>query len=184
MNDLMTDLETLSLKPNAMILSIAAVMFDTATGDIGAQLHIGCVLYGQGRHLDRDVVDWWAEPKQKAAQDEIMTFIQQQPYRLDLALASLSRFIARHNPKQIWGNSPSFDLAILADAYSQHDMPLPWPFWNERDCRTVLNTCRQITGIDPKKQVEFDGTTHSAMADAIYQARYVSKAFQLLKGAV
>ncbi|WP_427551719.1 3'-5' exonuclease [Methylomonas sp. MS20] len=176
----MIDLETLSLKPNAMILSIGAVMFDAEIGNIGAQLHIGCVMYGQGRDLDRDVVKWWAEPKQKAAYDEIMMFVQQKPYRLDLALAALSRFIVKHNPKQIWGNSPSFDLSILANAYQQHDMTMPWPFWNERDTRTIVNVCRQLTGVDPKKQIEFDGTAHSALADAIYQARYVIAAYQLL----
>jgi len=181
MQDLMIDLETLSLKPSAMILSMAAVMFDTETGNIGAQLHIGCVLYGQCRHLDRNVVEWWAEPKQKGARDELMTFIQQRPYRLDLALESLSRFIAKHDPKQIWGNSPSFDLAILTDAYRQHDMPVPWLFWNERDCRTLVNVCRKITGEDPKKHIELDGTAHSALADAIFQARYVSTAYKMMR---
>ncbi|WP_367154690.1 3'-5' exonuclease [Methylomonas sp. HYX-M1] len=181
MNDLMIDLETLSLKPNATILTMGAVMFNPISGETGAELHIACC-FGQGRDVDIGVVDWWAEPKQAAAKTELVAFLKQNPHRLDFALEKLTRFIKRHRPAQIWGNSPSFDLAILTDAYRQHDMTVPWPFWIERDTRTLVNVCRQLTGVDPKKQIEFDGTAHSALADAIYQARYVSKAFRLITG--
>jgi hypothetical protein len=181
MNDLMIDLETVSLKPNATILTIAAVLFNCNTGETGAELHIACSLdQNQNRHIDISTIDWWAEPKQAAAKTELVAFLKQNPHRLDLALEKLTRFIKKHKPKQIWGNSPSFDLAILTDAYQQHDMPVPWPFWIERDTRTMVNVCRQLTGIDPKKQIDFDGTAHSALADAIYQARYVSNAFNLI----
>jgi len=179
MKDLSIDIETLSLKPNATILSIGAVLFDPLTGETGAELHIACAS-AQGRDVDTSVLDWWAAPKQKAAKAELAAFLKREPYRLDLALEKLARFIERHQPKHIWGNSPSFDLAILADAYRQYGMPVPWPFWIERDCRTLLNACRQISGIDLKKQVETAGTAHSALADAVYQARYVSAAHRLL----
>ena len=35
MNDVMVDLETLSTKPNAAIVSIGAVFFDPKTGELG-----------------------------------------------------------------------------------------------------------------------------------------------------
>lgn len=179
MKDLSIDIETLSLKPNATILSIAAVLFDRESGDVGPHLHIACC-FGQGRDIDWQVVDWWKEPQQAAAWAELLAFQKNQPYRLDWALEKLARFIRQHHPERIWGNSPSFDLVILTDAFRQHDIPAPWPFWVERDCRTLVNVCRQITGVDPKKQVAFDGTAHSALADAIYQARYASAAYRLL----
>ncbi|EMP5336427.1 3'-5' exoribonuclease, partial [Citrobacter freundii] len=47
------------------------------------------------------------------------------------------------------------------------------------DVRTVVEMGKVI-GIDPKRDMPFDGTRHSALDDAIHQAKYVSSIWQKL----
>jgi len=179
MNDIMIDIESGGTRPDANIFSIGAVLFDRSTGEIGDTLHIG-LLSQITRSVDPDTMRWWMHPDQKQALIALAKIMIEKPYRIDLALEKLARFIARHRANNIWSNGASFDITILSHAYRQHDMLTPWRFWHELDVRTIVDACRYVTGTDPKKQVTKPACAHSALDDAIYQARYVYKAFDLI----
>lgn len=184
MKDIMIDLETLSLRPNAAILTIAAVAFDIRTGEIGERLHLGVVPYAYGYdHVDSAVVDWWCK-QSASARSSLRHMLEDSPYRLDFALEKLNRLIERNLKVGggVWSNGASFDLPILTSAYRHYDITTAWPFWQERDTRTIVNIAEQLTGIKVTKTTAFEGEKHTALADALFQARYVSQAFQLLAG--
>ncbi|EQA7358075.1 3'-5' exonuclease [Enterobacter hormaechei] len=49
----------------------------------------------------------------------------------------------------------------------------------DRDVRTVVEMGKAIS-FDPKRDMPFEGTRHSALDDAIHQAKYVSAIWQKL----
>ncbi len=101
---------------------------------------------------------------------------------LSTALCWLSDFIVKHaKPRfvQVWGNGASFDCVILRNSYALTGQEAPWQWWNDRDVRTVVEMGKAI-GFDPKRDMPFEGTRHSALDDAIHQAKYVSAIWQKL----
>ncbi len=58
MNDLMLDLETGALTPDAVIFSIGAVIFDRNTGETGKTLHVGLLSQSDRRVLDIPTMHW------------------------------------------------------------------------------------------------------------------------------
>lgn len=56
----------------------------------------------------------------------------------------------------------------------------PWPFWNVRDVRTVVQLAEGLV----KKPAAFtkDAVAHNALDDCIFQVGYVSKMWQALRG--
>jgi len=164
------DIETLSTRKNAHILSIGAVAFDKDTNLVGLAggditLEIGVAGDGQNRHIDISTVEWWLKQDPRAV------------HRLSInrqflmeALTNLSRFILQFEKPSIWANSPSFDCDILTDAYNDHGLARPWQFWQERDVRTA----KQLGG-----EPTFEGTKHSALDDAVHEARIVQRYLNL-----
>lgn len=54
------DFETLSLKPDAVLLSIGACTFDTETGEVGNEFYLAIDPRTQHqRHISADTVLWW-----------------------------------------------------------------------------------------------------------------------------
>lgn len=173
MNHLMIDLETMGNKPNAPIVAIGAVFFDPATGELGAQFSAAVTLESEmnlGATPDADTIMWWMTQSSEA--------------RAAISSGSQSIFVALHNLKifvsencighpKVWGNGASFDNVILRAAYIRIGHPPFWPFWADLDVRTVVEMGRVI-GVDPKRDMPFTGERHSALADALHQAKYVS----------
>ncbi|WAR44204.1 3'-5' exonuclease [Methylomonas rapida] len=180
MNDIMIDLETLSTRHDAAILSIGLCLFDITTGKIGQsyQTKINMEDVTWFGHISADTVEWWLkQPKEAQAR-----LLDGEKIYLAEALNRLSAWSRMaHN---IWSNGASFDLVILRSAYERHGLTTPWHYWQERDTRTLVDIAKRITGIDAKKETPFDGTQHDALSDAIHQAKYVSKAFELLQTGV
>jgi len=72
---------------------------------------------------------------------------------IEQALQELSDFIGTQTFTFIWAQGPHFDCTILENAYKKCNIPLPWKFWNVRDCRTILDISsvklRDISGEYP-----------------------------------
>ncbi|MGO2335936.1 3'-5' exonuclease [Providencia sp.] len=170
---LMVDLETMSNKGNAAIVSIGAVAFEPSTGEIGPTFYTVVDLKScerAGLHIDADTVLWWM--KQSA---EARAAIVADGDDLSITLLSL-RVFSREvltDDVQVWGNGVDFDNIILRNAYDAVGIEPFWKFYNNRDVRTIVELGRNA-GIDPKKTLQFEGEQHNALADAIHQAKYVS----------
>lgn len=171
---LMVDLETMSNKGNAAIVSIGAVTFEPATGEIGPTFYavvdlISCEL--AGLHIDADTVLWWMKQSSEAR----TAIVDEDARTIQSTLLALSDFAEEHLSDRVcvWGNGSDFDNVVLASAYAACDFNPFWRFYNNRDVRTIVELGRNA-GIDPKKTLQFEGEQHNALADAIHQAKYVS----------
>ncbi len=170
---LMVDLETMSNKGDAAIVSIGAVAFEPSTGEIGPTFYQVVDLRScerAGLHIDADTVLWWMRKGSEARAAIIADGSD-----LSLALSNLCKFSRKNltDDVQVWGNGVDFDNVILRNAYGAVGLDPFWKFYNNRDVRTIVELGRNA-GIDPKKTLQFEGEQHNALADAIHQAKYVS----------
>ncbi|HBS6320038.1 3'-5' exonuclease [Klebsiella pneumoniae] len=182
MNHLMIDLETMGNKPNAPIVSIGAVFFEPSTGELGKEFYRVVSLKSSmdgGAVPDPDTIMWWMQQSEEARaaicdKDTVTSLVT--------ALSDLNCFIrdnADHDKVQVWGNGATFDNVIIRASYDREFMPCIWKFWNDRDVRTIVELGRAI-GINPRRDIPFEGDVHNALADARHQAKYISVIWQRL----
>lgn len=181
---MMVDIETLSTKPNSVILSIAAVEFDIQTGEIGEKFHTSIdtkSCFELGMVQEQSTLDWWAEKSEEA---KAVTFIGDSS--IQQALIDLANFFDR-NPIRYstWANSPSFDLVILKNAYDavgdvaqvtaqqKENGGTPWIFRQENCVRTLSNRFPEI-----KKNTPNVGNEHNALDDCLFQIAYLCKLYK------
>ncbi len=176
MKHVMIDIETLGLKSNSIILSIGAVFFDIETGELGREFYKNIDPEQHGRGVDVSTIMWWMEQSDRARND----LVSGRKYDLQKVLDDFGLFFCdedRVYPEeiQVWANGATFDPVLLGDAYKHNP---PWRFYNVLDQRTMKFLDRGRTErIEPK-------TAHNALCDAIAQAKYVSKVWQVLNRGV
>lgn len=151
----MVDIETLGTDPGAVIVSIAAVKFgngrkhETFYRSVSPQSATNA-----GLHVEGGTLEWWleqdADPRKQLTGGDA----------LGRALADFNDFVS--NAEELWANSPSFDLAILAAAMDAVEIEPTWEFYQERDYRTLKNL--------PGKPDLENTDEHHALSDAVHQA--------------
>lgn len=180
MKHIMLDIETMGNSSEAAIMSIGACYFDPATGEVGDTFHEHCSLKSSVDHglvMDVSTILWWMKQSDDARSKFYSNGTEQ---NISEALVKLADFIDEKS--QVWGNGATFDNTIIKNAYKKvFGWDAPWEFWNDRDVITMVELGQQI-GIDPKRDMPFDGVKHDALADAIHQAKYVSLIWQELTG--
>lgn len=166
--DIMLDLETLSTRPDATILTFGAVKFDPYSRDIGQGIYVKVDVDEQialGRHVDNDTVEWWRRQADDVREEALG---EQDRIGLDAFTAALNKFIV--GTKNIWAQGPVFDIVILENLYRQLGKPAPWYYWQIRDSRTLLSTYG-----DPRDRNKQG--LHNALEDCISQAEAVQIVF-------
>jgi hypothetical protein len=188
--DSMIDIETLSTEPNAVILSIGAVLFDPYAANTAEELseytyYQNVTVKSQvHRDVSESTQQWWKEQSPEAWEA-----LQDNQIPLVKALESLHHF---HNtrtgnklPKahRVWAHSPSFDCIILSTAYDYYKkfFRFPVPFYNWRDTRTILDAAYP-PGDETRPDIRV-GTHHNALDDCISQALMVQDAHRALNRA-
>ena len=162
------DLETLSTRANACIVSIGVVKFTIQDG-ILEEFFVNvdpasCKEYGL--HFDKDTIEWWTKQSKEARESW-----QKDPVSLPEALHRLADFYEKKSP--IWGFGANFDITILESAYyaigynkdSKNREYLPWKFWDIYCLRTLSNILN--------KRLEKTGINHNALHDAIAEAKLI-----------
>lgn len=182
MDNLMIDMETLGVSVSSPIISIAAVFFDT-DGSVGKKFYRVVDLKSALSHgqIEPSTLAWWMSQSDDARK----IFVDPSATSLDLVLSDLDAFIKEEGNSEsvkVWGNGPSFDNAILAQAYRNFGISLPWQFRNDRDVRTIVDLARCLKHIDPLKLAVREGVYHNALSDALFQIQCVSIAYRALKG--
>lgn len=167
MKNVMVDCETLATTADAVILSIGAVRFDLETGQVdddGFYLSISVDSnLALGRRISEATRLWWF--KQGAAAQQV--FFEPKE-TLKQALIEFSDWLGTGD-YCMWSNGADFDLPMLAHAFTQCGVEVPWKFWNNRCVRTYKNL-PGAGSIRPAKQ----GVAHNALADAVSQVELVS----------
>lgn len=157
----MLDLETMSLRPNAAIVSIGAAFFsEDAVGDTfhSAVSLKSCI--EAGLHFDEKTKAWWDLQSSEAR----ASWDLENPPTLQDALQGFSAFVRSYGSEvRVWANGADFDIPILKSCFEAFDADPPWKYYNQRCFRTVRGLFGQ--GIE----VARIGTYHNARDDSIYQ---------------
>jgi hypothetical protein len=165
--NVMLDLETMGVEPNAVICSIGAVKFDLdpAAKDNPILDTFYCTVDAAsckkaGLTFSQSTIDWWKTQDQK-------TLKQLTEGCLSLAEA-LQQFSAWFGSKSLptWGCGAGFDNVIMNSAYTAIGRKRPWTPWDDRCYRTVKNLI-QI------KVPTRAGTYHNSLDDAKFQTMHL-----------
>lgn len=165
MKHIMFDAETLATTADACILSIGAVRFDLESNQIDDTGFYASVSVDSNlelrRRISEDTLIWWM--KQGPAAQGVFHESKQ---TLAVALADLADWIGSDDC-HVWSNGADFDLPMLAHAFTQLGMVVPWKFWNSNCYRTY----KKLPGAKALKLPVHSGVKHNALADAYYQAQ-------------
>jgi DNA polymerase III epsilon subunit-like protein len=166
----MIDLETLSVRPYATILSIGAVAFNIEEGvldtfyvNVDAQ---SCK--DAGLHVSKSSVDWWSQ-QSKEAQKALTV----NPLPVREALQQFKEWYGEDRTIPVWGNGAAFDISILESAYWSVDIEIPWLPWHVMCYRTILNVLNIKSW-----ELDKEGVAHNALDDAMNQANNLIKVFR------
>ena len=190
----MLDIETLSTKPNAVVLSIGAVEFNPETGDIIRRFYQELDLQDQSdRHIDISTVQWWADRcKENVGNLDLLANPKQRRLSTLTVLGMLDEFINEpqssfflwNKPRYmelkrdefkvaVWACDPDFDIAILNNLYESENIRCPWRYNEPKSVRTI-RLLAEMKGIElPKAEA-----SHNALEDCIRQAKEVSAFIQ------
>lgn len=157
------DLETLSLRENAHILSIGAVLFDPTTMTFGDEYYVEIdpSLEQPNAHISPSTVTWWLTQPSGVFPNGDKTSIRDAIIQFD---AFIRENLSSGERVAIYQQG-SKDATWLENAYSGIDMKVPW---NYRDvfCARTLWAHVEV----PEDFVEYVGTAHNALDDAKFVA--------------
>ncbi len=169
---IMLDLETLSSRNNAVVVSIGAVPFGPDGVDTGRTFYevlARADQVGYGRHIDPDTVDWWVQQTPEA-----QAVFSEKPSSPDLVLAKFSAYVFHleelagdgSRMAQVWGYGSTFDNVVLRSLYQDYGLKAPWGYRGDMCHRTLVNLAKGLIEVPPRS-----GTHHHALDDAVYQAQ-------------
>jgi hypothetical protein len=175
-NEIMIDIETLGVRPGAVILTIGAIKFDRV-GTI-KQIEQMDTFYRRiqitsceevGLTTEQDTINWWHKQDKQVFYETI-----ENPDRVPIkqALIDFSEWFG--DSKIVWANSPNFDCVMVEDAMNRCGLQVPWKFWNLRDCRTIFD----IGGVRLK---DFNNKQcHNAIQDCYVQISALKHSLSIL----
>lgn len=178
--EVMLDIETMSTRYNAAIISIGAVKFDPR-GDVGVlgdpsdpeYQHFYMTVELQScidaeLHIEGRTIMWWMDQT-----NEARAALRAEPHLpIDHAL---SRFFAWFGPTSLptWGNGAGFDNVIVRTAFETLGGEPPFRFFDDRCYRTLKALVRDVPYVKPL-------VAHNALEDAKAQAIHTQKLFKVL----
>ena len=169
--DYQLDIETLSTKKNAMIMSVGICQSD----GLGSQIYVPkpTQIFAK-RHVEKKTFDWWNEPERvdmfKAMSDKCL-----QAHEEGMTIGDVHdfifKFLERHDdgePRRIWMNSPAFDGVILESLFNYFKLDAPWHYRDPCCFRTLKKLAEQTQpfGIELPKEI---ANKHDALADCQWQ---------------
>lgn len=171
--DVMIDLETLGTRYDAAIIQIGACYFDRNTGEIGEVFNMNIKYDSETMDkfsVDYDTFIWWIQQSSQAHNAIASKSIT--PRGIKETLELLHTWL---EPQSVIWSHATFDMPILVNAFSTFGLKFPIPFRNMRDIRTLMDIA------DHHSDTDHGGVHHRAIDDAMFQAKYVSEAFQKLR---
>ena len=170
----MLDLETLSTRPNAAIVSIGAVKFCTSKGILSSfKVNIDPVSSKKyGCHFDKKTIEWWSEQSKEARRSW-----QTDPQPLGVALNYFLDWYGNKS-KPTWVKGASFDYPILENSLRACSFDFPWEYWHLNCYRTIIN----FVGIDDRNLKSADSVYHDAVSDCEEQVKVLIPLLKSMRG--
>jgi hypothetical protein len=175
------DIETLSKRANAVVLSMGVCFFD----DERLQPFDELVAHGMelffcrdaqsSRHIDPGTIDWWAQQGDAARRVlEAQEVIEPRDFHRHLE-AHCEKVGVNYNWVRKYGRwfsrGNAFDIAILDDMFADHNVASPWKYYKVRCVRTWLE-CHGLE--DNAKLVKPAAMiAHNALHDAAFDAAMI-----------
>lgn len=170
----MIDIETLSTEPNAVVISIGALHFDSFTGAELSKFYVELEPSDQrNRHCSVDTVLWWMNNQAEKgvfAEGNTKTPVKS---ALELLSIYLNDTVSEDEELALWCCDPDFDLVILGNLYKQFSIKTPWKYNNGKSVRTIRMFSKEL-GITETKQE----ASHNAYEDCVRQAKEVSNFYR------
>jgi exodeoxyribonuclease VIII len=171
----MIDLETLGRAPTSVFPSLGWCVFDPFSDRMGDQGQVNIKIdsaIGSGLTMDGDTIEWWMG---QTGQARVNLF--KSPQAIEEALSIFSEmFRTQVGPEALlWASAPSFDIAILENAYFKLGYERPWKYNHTRCLRTLRDMARMRAIEVPKME-----NPHVALLDAINQAKEVQFIYSAL----
>ena len=147
--DVVVDIETLGTRPGCAIIEIGACAVGSGV-EIAANfsrrvnvgltwMHVLDTACGDGwPTVDMATAAWWTDDMERRETLGRIMAAACGSRRPAEALRDFAGWLGGIDVARIWGNGPSFDLAILAEAYRMRGMAAPWDHRKERCVRTAL----------------------------------------------
>lgn len=177
----MIDIETIGREPDAIILSIGAVIFDPHGEEVeltnDKAYHSILKLDEQkNRTTSIQSIRFWAQQEEDTAH----CFFAEEETResVDAALKRMFMFFWTFKYEDVdvfWFHGPQFDQVKLETLLKENNFPYPWEYYQVRDSRTLFSLMPE----DPREFPD-EFVSHNAMHDAAVQARGVQKAYKYL----
>lgn len=169
MNHAMIDIETLGIGIGVPLFEIGVCIFEPNEKRIinsSYQINVDLldVVLSTGFVPQKGTIDWW-----RTQSYDPRTLPR---YSLKDALLRLNHVLAEHGVTHVWGNSPSFDCAILEQHYNSLGLKKPWSYSKELDFRTIKWLYRDYVG---QELGETGAVSHNAREDAIQQTELLLK---------
>lgn len=162
---MMIDIETLSTRVDAHILSMAWVGFVPGESIIEYTATEVIVAPDQNRHIDPHTVLWWLKQSKEAQ----ASFLLKPTESLIQALRMIENDLKVHDVEGIWSKGSSFDNAIINNAAQQF---LGHPIISHK-----IDRCyRTLEALYPEHPIRRSETAvkHSALDDAVDQANHAA----------
>lgn len=163
----MIDIETLSNKPNSVVLTLGAVQFDPFDPsetffaeeyyrfDIEEQVELD-------RDISEDTIEWW---KKQPPESMMEALSEEGRVKFEEYSKSLTKLVV--GSKRIWAQGPVFDMGIMENLFRQKSTPIPWQYYDVRDSRTLLKALGDSRNAGAK--------AHNALEDCKEQIRAIKR---------
>lgn len=186
---LIFDIETLGTKPDAIVVQVAAVLWNDDTDDhvvLKQTWDLDTLTQHQaGRSVDYNTMLWWKNQSKDAFNtvfDDSISRLSADDFRLQFTefMDVVNKYYGS-NDIEVWANSPSFDLVILESLLGI----AIYKYRNWRDQRTLEAVYKLVLRKDPKThlaqvcdeyatQRSNGGFPHTATYDAIWHGKFIS----------
>lgn len=195
--NVMIDTETLSRRPSAAIIQIAAKPFCLDGSEPFKEIcdcvfhaninATSCAMYGMD--FEKETIDWWT--KNISANEEFKYTRDADPIKLALEGFSnqLNEWLKRCGADELkpWCQGTDFDIALMREAYRRvlgSEEKIPWKYRNVRDARTYFLEAAEMFAPDepnPYSLIETDGEKHHALDDCDWSIKAVQWAYKKIR---
>jgi exodeoxyribonuclease VIII len=177
MKDVMLDLETFGIGPNACVVQIGACYFDRETGELGESFKANIDARSavkNGAVIDADTVYWWLKQSKEAIAS--ITTEPQTPNSMEFdVFYALNIFL--EGAKYVWSHA-TFDFVIVTNTLRRLSIKPSFKYTAARDIRTLVD----LAGIG--KMQNREGIHHDALDDCKFQVAYCVEALNKLRSSI